>query len=600
MTSSSTLPPAYVAMYGRATLHILTSGERTACGRDSSGMGTDVTTEAAVCRTCERVTADDAPTLHTVTVDPVTLPQATRVTPSGKGLRAVGARIADDMAARTLATAEGWHWHARADVTADGRRSGIPTGMRLTGQSERLATAHIVATRDARGGRDGTAALIAIMTRAARRPIVRAAVLPRTGQSFSPAVTRWLNRPTEASDTMHGAMLYRRGVNTSIVQRMAARLNRPPMVFAPAPVADESREILDRTAARFPRESYPLHDAHVSAHRADERAARLMAEYMRERRAASFRETRERATWEATETRRLRVLMNRAVFRSLESRVATMTFLDERPSDASNIWAAVVARTFLPSLTSVPADARPFFYWTRNVAARAASEAFVNVRGDHLRIQTEHDDVMNLARELAATRMLELLTDVTATACDGTCGQEACAADAARADTHRMMIDGTADVIGWHATREVACGECGECAAHGTCIAKRPVPVWLPVARIVGASVKGAARRVFPTDKRAGVEWFSQMSERYGYDAADAMTTEVHDAGDTAAIAPQTRAMMRLIAETLNVTGTAVIAANGQWSTEAGDVAALAYGYELSPRGRRSARARLIAENVAQ
>lgn len=312
------------------------------------------------------------------------------------------------------------------------------------------------------------------------------------------------------------------------------------------------------------------------------------ATYMAERAARLEREASDAATYAATSIPRNRLAWANAINRQVRD-----NYRPEATAHGAEFWRAISART--------AGDAEAGFRgWTRSVLVSHAGEAYGTITGDHARVATILDDVVQSARELAFSRLSEVSQDETATPCAGDCGDVACAAEfSGPYDVTTLTLDG-ASVIGWHTVRLVKCGACVACIGKrgvSKCEAPTTRDEWLAVGRVIGGALKTASRNALKRDKTEGVEWFSGEASEYGYAEVVSAEMRAHDLAvpATRTLPADAMALIGKLAEAAEIAGESLIAANGAASQFAGNGLALAAGYALTERGRRSARAALIA-----
>lgn len=260
--------------------------------------------------------------------------------------------------------------------------------------------------------------------------------------------------------------------------------------------------------------------------------------------------------------------------------------------DSGEFWRVILERT---------AGEREagFRGWTRSVLVTHAGEAYGTVTGDHARVQTILDDVIQDSRETAHARLSELTADATATPCAGDCGGSECAAELdSPYGVTRVTLSG-APVIGWHTLRLVKCGECVPCVGKrgvSRCEAPTTRAVWVSVGAVIGASLKTASRSALKRDPSQGVEWFSDEASEFGFTEIVSAEMRAHeaDAPATRGVSDAALAEVRRAVKVADLMGAELIAANGAVSQAVGDALAAGRGYALSERGRRSARAAVI------
>jgi hypothetical protein len=321
---------------------------------------------------------------------------------------------------------------------------------------------------------------------------------------------------------------------------------------------------------------------------AAERQAERQASADADRADLAARELAEGTAYAATAERRNRLVWAEAINRQFRD-----NYRPEASPDAAEFWRAIADRT-------AGDNEAGFKGWTRSVLVSHAGEAYGTLTGDHARIATILDDVVQSARELAFSRLTEVSQDATATACDGECGESACAAEfGGKFELSAVTLSG-ALVIGWHTVRMVKCGTCTACIGKrgvAKCDAPTTRDEWLSVGRIIGGALKTASRNALKRDKTEGVEWFSGSASEYGYAEIVSAEMRSHDVDGpvTRTLPADALKIIGKVAAAAELAGESLIAANGAASQFAGNGLALAGGFAMTERGRRSARSALIA-----
>jgi hypothetical protein len=256
----------------------------------------------------------------------------------------------------------------------------------------------------------------------------------------------------------------------------------------------------------------------------------------------------------------------------------------------SDIWAVIAERTGAAhdSRTATHGTHR-FTHWARSVATTYAVESYTRVGDIGVKVAECLPDICQDAREIAVARISQLATSDEAYpvfVCDTECTHSECATAVERGYSEHVTVSGR-PVIGWWVATLKRCGACDRCRARrGACTNPRDRAEWLAVDRIIGASLKGAARRAF---KRSRTEY---GAPEVITETADATQS---DAPTVCAVPTRARDLMARVADACTEAGEPVTAANGAWSTYAGDMMAVILGYQPTERGRRSARSALMS-----